>query len=733
MKNDRLSYWFLALFPLVAALSPAQAQNADLTYQGRLDQAGAPANGVFDLRFALFDAPSGGTSPGTNLLDNVGVTNGLFTVTLNFGASTFNGNNRWLEIGVRPGASTGAYTNLSPRQPITSAPYAIYASGANAAGLSGTLGSASLAGTYANAVTLNNPANQLGGVGSNLTALNASQLTSGTVLDARLSTNVALRNGGNTFNGTQVVTNGRVGIGTSTPGSPLTVVNESAASIFVVGTSSNNTPAEIVFSKTSALAGPQHFSAEGYAPNRGHFIHVSGADRLNISTNGNVGIGTTSPRAKLEVSNGGIGLQFIPGLLNGVVDPNAVTLEIAGNKTLGVWDDLLVDGTTITRNSLVVDGAGTSAGGLLGNSTTGLRFGASDSGEGIASKRTAGDNQFGLDFYTGYSARLSINRNGNVGIGTTTPGAPLEVSNGSIGLQVIPGLLNGVVDPNAVTLEMPGQKTLGVWDDLRVDGSAFMRNSLVVDAAGSNGGDLIPNGSPGLKFGGSNSGEGIASKRTAGGNQNGLDFYSSYEPRLSIRNDGNVGIGTTTPARKLTVNSPGYGFEHTDGAIRVGTYVGTGQGWLGTISTHALAFFVNDGGAAVTIQTDENVFFSREITCTAVNITSDRQAKEEFTPVNGREILAKVAALPISQWQYKTQSDVRHIGPMAQDFHAAFSVGRDDKHITSVDADGVALAAIQGLNEKVDEKDARIRELEKSVADLKALVERLAARQGGAQ
>jgi len=103
-----------------------------------------------------------------------------------------------------------------------------------------------------------------------------------------------------------------------------------------------------------------------------------------------------------------------------------------------------------------------------------------------------------------------------------------------------------------------------------------------------------------------------------------------------------------------------------------------------------------------------NVSATGDITAVAINLTSDRNAKEAFQPVNAREVLDKVAALPISEWQYKTQSDVRHIGPMAQDFRAAFALGIDDTHITSVDADGVALAAIKGLNEKLEERDAEI-------------------------
>jgi hypothetical protein len=111
---------------------------------------------------------------------------------------------------------------------------------------------------------------------------------------------------------------------------------------------------------------------------------------------------------------------------------------------------------------------------------------------------------------------------------------------------------------------------------------------------------------------------------------------------------------------------------------------------------------------------------------------SDRNQKENFAPVNPRQVLEKVAALPISQWNYKNDPDSRHLGPMSQDFHAAFGVGPDDKHIATVDADGVALAAIQGLNEKVEaqssalrERDARIAHLEVELADLRQQVSHL--------
>jgi hypothetical protein len=106
---------------------------------------------------------------------------------------------------------------------------------------------------------------------------------------------------------------------------------------------------------------------------------------------------------------------------------------------------------------------------------------------------------------------------------------------------------------------------------------------------------------------------------------------------------------------------------------------------------------------------------------------SDRSAKENFTPTEPREVLDKVAALPIATWNYKSQDkSIRHIGPTAQDFHAAFNVGENDRTITTVDADGVALAAIQGLNQKLEHelkaKDAQIRQLQSDLAEVKQLL-----------
>src|SRR5436853_4582765 len=140
---SRMSVLLVLLFCSSAAL----AQTTAFTYQGRLTDGGTPANGNYDLQFTLWDSASGGSQIGsTQALPAVQVSSGVFTVTLDFGANAFPGANRFLEISARlSGAS--AFTLLTPRQQITSTPYAVRS------------GNASLADTATNA-------SQLGGVGA---------------------------------------------------------------------------------------------------------------------------------------------------------------------------------------------------------------------------------------------------------------------------------------------------------------------------------------------------------------------------------------------------------------------------------------------------------------------------------------------------------------------------------------------------------------------------------------
>ena len=104
------------------------AQGTAFTYQGQLMNNGAPATGNYDLQFAIFDGPDNGNQIGASLTNApTAVSNGLFAVTLDFGAGVFSGPQRWLQIGVRTNGSSDAYTLLAPLQEVTASPYAITA------------------------------------------------------------------------------------------------------------------------------------------------------------------------------------------------------------------------------------------------------------------------------------------------------------------------------------------------------------------------------------------------------------------------------------------------------------------------------------------------------------------------------------------------------------------------------------------------------------------------------
>lgn len=208
MKKSRLGK--ITLLVLLGSLALPDlrtfGQGSTFTYQGRLTVNGDPATGLFDLRFALFNSAQAGSQVGGPLtLAPTGVTNGLFQVDLTFGAASFDGGARWLEISARATGSTNAFTTLTPRHAVNATPYAVRAaffSGTlNATNLTGTISDASLS---ANVPLLTNTAvflrsvvaSNFVGNGSGLTNLAATNLI-GQVADAQLSANIPRLNAPN--------------------------------------------------------------------------------------------------------------------------------------------------------------------------------------------------------------------------------------------------------------------------------------------------------------------------------------------------------------------------------------------------------------------------------------------------------------------------------------------------------------------------------------------------------
>lgn len=360
MKTKLPLYLTLAFCCVFTLCNSVFAQGTAFTYQGQLSSGGEWANGTYDLTFKLWNASSGGSQIGSTLgASGQVISNGLFTVILDFGG-VFNGSSYWLELAVRTNGAA-SYATLSPRQELTPTPYAITAENVDglvaASQLTGTIPTADLSGTYGNALTLNNAGNVFDGNGSGLTGLNASQLTSGTVPQAVLPSNVAYLNALQTFTGTNT-----------------------------------------------------------FAGNAGSFIINNNFSPINTSMFTGLGLQyyiPTGEGAIMSAYNDGYGfLSFYTKQGSGYPIVKQVQIDQFGN----------VDIDQQNYNN-----------GVLNNGTTngvGLTFGTG-SGEGIASQRTAGTNQYSLEFYTAFKNRMTIQNNGFTGINTTNPLAQLHVVKGS--------------------------------------------------------------------------------------------------------------------------------------------------------------------------------------------------------------------------------------------------------------------------------------------------------------
>jgi photosystem II stability/assembly factor-like uncharacterized protein len=219
----------LVYIPLIAGVClffmghSAYGQGTAFMYQGQLGSGGTAVTGDYNFEFNLFPAAqtNGILAVGSVTNLNVGVTNGLFTTTLDFGQGIFTGANYWLQIGVSTNGGTN-FTLLSPLQPILPVPYAIFATSAenllgqlSAAQLTGTLPASAFAG-YTNTVAFTNGANQFAGSfngnGAAVTNVNTANLT-GILTDSQLPVNTAYLNSNqtftanNTFNGANTFTN----------------------------------------------------------------------------------------------------------------------------------------------------------------------------------------------------------------------------------------------------------------------------------------------------------------------------------------------------------------------------------------------------------------------------------------------------------------------------------------------------------------------------------------------
>jgi len=208
---------------------------------------------------------------------------------------------------------------------------------------------------------------------------------------------------------------------------------------------------------------------------------------------------------------------------------------------------------------------------------------------------------------------------------------------------------------------------------------------------------------------------------------------ATFGQALYVTPTGDVGVGTDQPNSSLEVT-------RTDGTAQILVSEASAQAAprtlfqlsnpgntkFGVLNTEANVewSFANPGTAfrlsrQGSGEVEMEIFNNGDLTIAGVlTENSDVNSKTNILEIDPMKVLSAVAALPISRWEYKDAPGESHIGPMAQDFHAAFGLGKSDTGISTLDTSGVALASIQALELRNKELEARIRLLESIIADV---------------
>jgi trimeric autotransporter adhesin len=601
----------------------ALAQSSAFTYQGRLNHSGSPATGLYEITFALYDSATNGNAISTPItLAPVPVTNGLFTATLDFGANTFTGASRWLELAVTVFGSDQPVVTVWPRQAITSAPYAILA---NSASQLSTFGSPAID-MKVNGVrafrlevhdveNISGAPNVIGGAAANHVLTN--------VIGATIAGGGAVDWFGHTF------------------------INAVTADFGFLGGGRDNT-----------VSGDSAVVTGGYLNTSAEFVAVVGGGVNNAATGVYAVVGGGANNTSTDV-----GTTVSGGRDNHATGSGTTVAGGVANRSIGNWSCIGGGYGNYCHNE-----GSTVAGGLANNA-----WGPRSAIGGGRFNNTTGDS---ATVAGGLSNSAADNAAVGGGTGNVAGGYGSAVSGGIENVNVgMGGTIAG------------GSRNLTTNDFSSISGGyGNISSNVFANVAG---------GRNNIAGGLGSFAAGVAAHALHHGAfvwadavlENRLVEFSSAVPFTSS-NTNEFSARATGGVRFVTA-------IQTNGSPTAGVTLSPGSGTWSSLS--------------------------------------DRSAKDNFTPIDPRATLDKVAALPISTWNYKTQDkSIRHIGPTAQDFHAAFNVGENERTITTVDADGVALAAIQGLNQKLEAelkaKDAEIRQLQSDLAEVKQLLQTLANR-----
>ena len=655
-----------------------------VNYQGYLtDAGGAPINTTVPMVFKLYTVASGG-APLYTEAQTVPVNNGLFDVVLGSVAPL----NLAFDVPYYLGVAVSGDPEMTPRQLVTASPYALRSANADALAPAATVA--------------------------------GSQIANNTVTQAKLSP-VAGAAAGKVLgtDGTNLVWQSTGGGGTVT--SVATGTGLSGGPITSTGTILADTNYLQRRVSGSCVAGNsiRAIAADGTVTCQGFNAGPANAFLQNGNAFGGQAIIGTTDNFALDIQvNNARAVRYEPN----AISPNVVAGSPVNNVAAGVIGATIAGGgragdTSNNSDPNLVTGTFGTVGGGVGNGAGGRAGGRADGlGQGQIAATVGGG------FFNAASADVSTvgggDGNAASGVWSTVGGGSVNAASGE-GSTVGGGVSNaasgeGSTVGGGLLNTAGGRYSWAGGRGAKTEAGDFKHDGAFV-WADSNVGDF--HSSAANEF----------AVRATGGVRVVTAVDGAFNPTrtFSIASNGMVTIPIETSNPNLTL----YQDVAADFArLRFSRRADGGNFWdIAAGSTaNVLNFYRQGFGNAMSLTPGaaDLLVMSNGAHLTAGGAwtnASDRNGKENFTAVDAQEVLAQVVSLPVTAWNYRSEPGVKRIGPMAQDFHAAFGVGADDRSIATVDADGVALAAIQGLNAKLDERAAALqRQIDEKDAKIEA-------------